>query len=75
MSNMSNVFKKQSWSILSLMLMIFVPFIGAATVLSIAGIYYKKGGKNEVIEYITSILKLAIIPSIMFGLVVLIFCL
>lgn len=72
---MNNVIKKQGWSILSLILMIFVPFVGAATVLSIAGIYYKKGGKSEVIEYITSILRMAIIPSIVFGLVVLIFCL
>lgn len=70
-----NFIKKQIWSIISLVLMVFFPFVGAATVLSVAGIYYKKGGKSEVVEYIISILRLAIIPSIVFGLVVLIFCL
>lgn len=72
---MRDFIKKQIWSIISLILMVFVPFLGAATVLSIAGIYYKKGGKNEVIEYIISILRLALIPIIAFGLIVLIFCL
>ncbi len=70
-----NFIKKQIWSIISLVLMVFFPFVGAATVLSVAGIYYKKGGKSEVVEYIISILRLAIIPSIVFGLIVLIFCL
>ncbi len=70
-----NFIKKQIWSIISLVLMVFFPFVGAATVLSVAGIYYKKGGKSEVVEYIISILRLAIIPSIVFGLVVLIYCL
>lgn len=70
-----NFIKKQIWGIISLVLMVFFPFVGAATVLSVAGIYYKKGGKSEVVEYIISILRLAIIPSIVFGLVVLIYCL
>ena len=72
---MRDFIKKQIWSIISLILMIFSPVVGAAIVLSISGIYYKKGGKNEVIEYITSILRLAIVPSIVFGLIVLLFCL
>lgn len=72
---MKDFIKKQIWSIISLILIIFVPFVGAATVLSVAGIYYKKGGKLEVIEYITSILRIAIIPSIAFAMIVLIFCL
>lgn len=72
---MRDFIKKQIWSIISLILMVFAPFLGAATVLSIAGIYYKKGGKAEVVEYIASILRLAIIPSIAFGVIVLIFCL
>ncbi len=70
-----NFIKKQIWSIISLVLMVFFPFVGAATVLSVSGIYYKKGGKREVIEYITSLLRLALIPSIAFGVIVLIFCL
>lgn len=71
---MSNVIKKQGWSLVSFLLMIYTPIIGAAIFLSIAGIYFKKGGKSEVRDFVISTLRFSLVPIII-GLVVLIFCL
>lgn len=66
--------KRNLWSLATFIMLFWLPFFGAAMFLSVAGIYFKKGGTNLVVEYVKNTLTFLWVP-ILIGIVVMIFCL
>lgn len=64
--------KKVLWSVITTILFVVSPLIGASAFLSLCGLYHKKNGKEEVIEFVKITSIFTVLPVLTWFFLVLI---